>query len=79
MGKLRNFGRRRKPLVVGPHATGNHLPEVFRLGETLGPGLHHAMILHDDWCALLAGTGPCNCEPIVREGMPGEPRVQSLH
>jgi len=22
-------------------------------------------ILHDNWCPLLAGTGPCNCTPDV--------------
>lgn len=22
-------------------------------------------ILHDDWCAALKGTGPCNCDPDV--------------
>ena len=38
----------------------------------LTPGLHIAHIMHDDWCALLAGTGPCNCNPEVRiPGLPG--------
>lgn len=33
----------------------------------LQPGhLVHVQVLHDDWCALLADTGPCNCEPEVR-------------
>ena len=22
-------------------------------------------VYHDDWCALLAGTGACNCDPDV--------------
>jgi hypothetical protein len=22
--------------------------------------------LHDDWCALLAQQGPCNCRPEVK-------------
>lgn len=29
------------------------------------PGLHHITVLHDDWCQLLKGTGPCNCHPEV--------------
>ena len=24
-------------------------------------------VLHDDWCALLAGTGQCNCEPTLKQ------------
>jgi hypothetical protein len=23
-------------------------------------------VLHDSWCALLAGRSPCNCNPEVR-------------
>ena len=23
-------------------------------------------VRHDDWCQLLAGKGPCNCNPEVR-------------
>lgn len=33
------------------------------------PGVYLVGVAHDDWCALLQGTGPCNCNPIV-----GEPR-----
>ena len=35
-------------------------------GRQLTPGLHVVRILHDDWCDLLAGRGPCNCDPDVR-------------
>lgn len=31
----------------------------------LPSGLHVARICHDDWCALLAGKGPCNCDPDI--------------
>jgi hypothetical protein len=24
-------------------------------------------VLHDDWCLLLKGKGPCNCNPDVRD------------
>ena len=27
--------------------------------------VNHASIAHDDWCNLLAGIGPCNCNPEV--------------
>jgi len=39
-------------------------------GETargkVQPGnVYTIAVRHDDWCALLAGTGPCNCNPDV--------------
>lgn len=30
------------------------------------PGVHHIQVAHDDWCALLRGTGDCNCNPDVQ-------------
>lgn len=33
----------------------------------LKPGTVHVIdVYHDDWCALLKGIGPCNCNPEVR-------------
>ncbi len=36
-------------------------------------GLHHVVVRHDDWCALLNGRGECNCRPevdyVATEGM----------
>lgn len=26
----------------------------------------HLLVYHDDWCNLLAGTGLCNCQPIIK-------------
>jgi hypothetical protein len=38
---------------------------------TIRPGdLHVVDIFHDRWCDLLAGKGPCNCNPEV-----GRPRA----
>lgn len=34
----------------------------------LDPGVHHVEIRHDSWCALLAGEGPCNCDPEIETG-----------
>lgn len=37
---------------------------IAKAGQLL-PGLHIATVWHDDWCALLASKGPCNCSPEV--------------
>jgi hypothetical protein len=41
-----------------------------RLQGRLTPGLHHIEVRHDDWCDLLKGTGPCNCNPDVSGPVP---------
>lgn len=47
--------------------------EVF--DETAQPGrMVHTTVLHDEWCRLLVGKGPCNCNPVVRPGKPEEQR-----
>jgi hypothetical protein len=53
--------------------TSRHRPEnyLIKLIETLrrnpvGPGVNHVGIAHDDWCNLLSGKGPCNCDPEVQ-------------
>jgi hypothetical protein len=34
----------------------------------LKPGaLYTIDVLHDDWCLLLRGKGPCNCNPEIRQ------------
>lgn len=45
--------------------SGNYEKKVEEVAELLGPGLHAISIKHDDWCAYLAGTGPCDCDPDV--------------
>jgi hypothetical protein len=32
----------------------------------LKPGVYVIPVRHDGWCDLLAGKGPCNCDPEVR-------------
>ena len=33
----------------------------------LQPGqVYIVSVRHDDWCAVLKGTGPCDCNPDVR-------------
>lgn len=48
--------------------TPKYLPELAaQAAQSIGqPGLHHVSVLHDDWCRLIAGKGPCNCNPIVK-------------
>ena len=53
--------------------TGNYRRKLDRMMQTavqtgnLHPGRVCAVdVLHDGWCALLAGKGPCNCNPVVK-------------
>lgn len=42
--------------------------EMRKLRERgAGIGLYNVTVLHDDWCNLLAGKGPCNCNPEVQK------------
>ena len=34
---------------------------IIRRGQ-----LSHVYVAHDDWCAMLAGRGPYNCNPDVK-------------
>lgn len=44
------------------------LAEVKRRRILLVPGReYHVQILHDDWCDLQNGRGPCNCNPVIGE------------
>ena len=53
--------------------TGNYLPLLAQIAAVARPGeAQHITVLHDDWCALLASGGPCNCEPEIMLGKPGE-------
>lgn len=50
----------------------NYIPDLLRLAADLAPGeVHHMTVYHDDWCRELAGTGPCNCQPVIKDGRPG--------
>lgn len=41
------------------------LDELRALAPELGAGLFDVEVLHDDWCALLTGRGPCDCSPDI--------------
>jgi hypothetical protein len=36
-------------------------------GKILPGKVYEVPVRHDDWCALLAGRGPCDCDPVVGE------------
>jgi hypothetical protein len=48
---------------------GNHVPKLIEAMSGY-PGhpatVNHIDVFHDDWCALLNGTGACNCDPDVQ-------------
>ncbi len=46
----------------------SYLEDVLKrvAAENIKPGrVYDLNILHDDWCDLINGKGPCNCEPTV--------------
>ena len=52
----------------------NYLKPLFDFAATLKlrPGaVTHICIYHDAWCQVFKG-GACNCEPIFRDGPPGQ-------
>ena len=55
--------------------TPNYIPRVvaaLRQSGLTGRGqVAHAYVAHDEWCAMLSGRGPCNCNPDIR--VTGEP------
>ncbi len=58
----------RETLVVIKYGLpGNHNAKISEAIQRnpliLGADL---IVAHDDWCDLLAGTGPCNCDPEVK-------------
>ena len=42
-----------------------YLDDVLDRLQGQEPGVYETLILHDEWCDLLNGKGPCNCEPEV--------------
>ncbi len=50
----------------------NHVPAVLKAAERalargkMEPGLYVVRVRHEDWCDLVKGKGPCNCDPSVQ-------------
>ena len=53
--------------------------ELINAGQiSTAPGAVSQLdILHDDWCALLAGAGPCDCDPEVKVTSVQPPRANN--
>jgi len=34
--------------------------------KPLSPRVYDVEVRHDDWCSLLAESGPCNCNPDIK-------------
>jgi hypothetical protein len=64
-------------LTPGGRHGGNHRAKALQLCNALlesgmvPKGVMHVGVYHDDGCALMVGTGDCNCDPEVRFGLPG--------
>jgi len=60
-----HLGRKgRLPKSAGPRVAGGHedlIEGVLKRGY-----MYLMPILHDPWCAFMAGRGECNCNPEVR-------------
>ena len=52
----------------GPGRSGNYLRKLV---EATGrnpakPGeVRHIRVIHDEWCSMIAGRGPCDCDPSI--------------
>jgi hypothetical protein len=58
----RERSRKRLPRYAGPVIG----PALEAVGAgTLAPGLYEVVVRHESRCDLLAGRGPCNCDPEV--------------
>lgn len=47
---------------------GNYFRKVLEAAKKNPPRpgtVNHVSVAHDDWCNLLSGKGPCNCDPEV--------------
>lgn len=54
-------------LLVGDSPGGNYVAKIAALQASLKPGeVAHVTVQHDDWCALLVSSQPCDCDPDVK-------------
>lgn len=47
----------------------NYMPKLLEQARKNPPEpgkVYATNVYHDDWCDLLKGRGPCNCDPDVR-------------
>jgi hypothetical protein len=53
---------RRRAATIGRRIGYEH--RLVAAAGNLGPGVHHATVEHDGWCAIYQG-GQCNCVPNI--------------
>ena len=78
---LHRFGMKRRVrgggIVVanGPGRSGNYLRKLVEATKRnpAKPGeVRHIRVVHDEWCSMIAGRGPCDCDPSIE--IPGRER-----
>lgn len=43
---------------------------LAKAGQCVKGRAYTVLIRHDDWCDLLRGAGPCNCNPDIGDPKP---------
>jgi hypothetical protein len=55
-------------VACGPGRSGNYLRKLLEATahNPARPGeVRHIRVVHDEWCSLIAGRGPCDCDPSI--------------
>jgi hypothetical protein len=56
-------------VVQGKIRAGNYLKKLAeaRKADPPKPGeVRHVEVVHEEWCSLIKGGGPCDCDPDVK-------------
>jgi hypothetical protein len=54
------------PVSGAEYVAQPYVPKIEALKNQLESGKQYVFnVIHDPWCALLKGGGPCNCDPEV--------------
>lgn len=58
--------KNKRPIVP---ISGNHISKLLEELKSNPPKpgtINHVTVMHDEWCNLLSGKGPCNCSPDIQ-------------
>ncbi|GEM_PF-1560344 len=58
--------RRREPTSYAARVL-RRAKDALAAGQLQAGQVYAVRVEHDEWCDLLAGKGPCNCNPIVSD------------
>jgi hypothetical protein len=50
------------------HRQGNYVRKLDEATARVPPKpgeVRHISVVHDNWCSLIAGKGPCDCDPSI--------------